>query len=69
MPMDFLGRAISLVVETEVIMNIDASDECPEDEVRDMVSFLESATQDACNNSCRHRECLSIGHYPYIVIT
>lgn len=63
-----LRQTMTLLANVEVIILIDALDECPEDDVRDMVAGLESIMQDAFENNIRQLVCLSSRHYPHIVV-
>jgi ankyrin repeat protein len=47
---------------------IDALDECEEDQVREMVAFLESLGQTAVSSQIRLRVCFSSRHYPTITV-
>jgi hypothetical protein len=45
---------------------IDALDECPESEIRDLVEFFEDLGEIAAAKSIRFRVCLSSRHYPNV---
>ena len=51
-----------------LICFIDALDECDEDEIRDLVVFLENLGQIAISSQIRFNVYLSSRHYPYISI-
>ncbi|KAJ6783074.1 hypothetical protein PWT90_06074 [Aphanocladium album] len=48
---------------------IDALDECPELEIRDMISFFEALGEKAVSKGISFRVCLSSRHYPHITIS
>ncbi|KAI9150018.1 Trans-aconitate decarboxylase 1 [Paramyrothecium foliicola] len=48
---------------------IDALDECDEDQIRDMVSFLEQLSQRTSSARVKVRICFSSRHYPHISIS
>jgi ankyrin repeat protein len=64
----FLLQAVELLKENHIIIFIDALDECKEDDVRDMVGFLEDLGQEAITREISLNVCLSSRHYPYISI-
>ena len=64
----FLVQAVELLKEYHIIIFIDALDECKEDDVRDMVGFLEDLGQEAIAREISLNVCLSSRHYPYISI-
>ncbi len=47
---------------------IDALDECEEDQIRELVTFLERLGQLAISSQTQFQVCLSSRHYPYISI-
>lgn len=60
--------AIQNLKQYRLICFIDALDECDEDEIRDLVIFLENLGQLAISSQIRFNVCLSSRHYPYIYI-
>ncbi|KAI9862819.1 MAG: hypothetical protein M1824_000949 [Vezdaea acicularis] len=63
----FLSGAINRIRERQFIF-IDALDECEENEVRDMIEFLEQLANDALSRGVYLNICLSSRHYPHIRI-
>lgn len=59
----FLLQAVELLKENHIIIFIDALDECKEDDVRDMVGFLEDLGQEAITREISLNVCLSSRHY------
>ncbi|KAI8626193.1 ankyrin [Xylariaceae sp. FL1651] len=55
-------------IKKDLYCFVDALDECPEDEVRDMISFLEDLGTNTTNSNFKVRVCFSSRHYPYITI-
>ncbi|OQV08393.1 NACHT domain-containing protein [Cladophialophora immunda] len=47
---------------------VDALDECHEDDVRDMVAFFETLSQEAVQSGKHLQICFSSRHYPYISV-
>ena len=60
--------AIKEFKQSHLICFIDALDECEEDEVREMVAFLEDIGRLAVSIEFRFHICFSSRHYPYITI-
>ncbi|CAJ2508890.1 Uu.00g139160.m01.CDS01 [Anthostomella pinea] len=71
-PIETLKEAIGSVVEHlgtgQLCCFIDALDECPEDEIRDMILFFEDVGEKAAQANSHFRLCFSSRHYPYIAI-
>ncbi|KAI0475341.1 hypothetical protein GGR56DRAFT_508490 [Xylariaceae sp. FL0804] len=71
-PIETLKQAFETVVEQigarELLCFIDALDECPERDVRDMIHFFEDIGEKAAQSGYRIRVCLSSRHYPYITV-
>lgn len=67
---EILKEIFALVVEhlrdRRVVCFVDALDECPEDDVRDMISLFEELSDH--ENSCNFLVCFSSRHYPEITI-
>jgi ankyrin repeat protein len=63
-----LSSAIENLGQQHLACFIDALDECQEDQVRDMVGFLEHLGQLAVSSGIRLNIYLSSRHYPYISI-
>lgn len=63
---DILTSAIRTLGSRHLCCFIDALDECKEDQVRDMVSFLEELGRVAIASGTRLNICLSSRHYPHI---
>ncbi|KAK8005485.1 hypothetical protein PG990_011522 [Apiospora arundinis] len=61
-------QAIQSIVNTQVVCIVDALDECPEKEVREMVSSFSHLGQLAASDERRFKVCFSSRHYPYITI-
>lgn len=62
------SAAILLLGHTRLTCFIDALDECPEADVRDMVDFFEELGELAAEKSIRFRICLSSRYYPQVSI-
>ncbi|KAJ0163499.1 putative ankyrin repeat protein [Colletotrichum tanaceti] len=60
--------AIKRVERHRLICFIDALDECPEDQVREMLDFFQELGQRAVLNKTRMHTCFSSRHYPHINI-
>ncbi|WQF78469.1 Putative NACHT nucleoside triphosphatase, P-loop containing nucleoside triphosphate hydrolase [Colletotrichum destructivum] len=60
--------AIKRVKKRQVICFIDALDECPEDQVREMLDFFQELGQRAVLSKIRMHTCFSSRHYPHIGI-
>ncbi|KAK6856638.1 hypothetical protein PG995_006825 [Apiospora arundinis] len=61
-------QAIQSIADTPVVCIVDALDECPEKEVREMVSSFSHLGQLAASDERRFKVCFSSRHYPYITI-
>ena len=61
-------RVVENLAEVALVCFIDALDECPEDQVREMVEFLEELGESAANAGTDFRICLSSRHYPHITV-
>ena len=59
-------RATQKLGEKRLVCYIDALDECPEDDVRDMISFFEELGE--LEKTAEFRVCFSSRHYPEISI-
>ncbi|GJC91681.1 pfs domain-containing protein [Colletotrichum higginsianum] len=60
--------AIKRVKTHQVICFIDALDECPEDQVREMLDFFQELGERAVLSKTRMHTCFSSRHYPHIGI-
>ncbi|KAI4117550.1 MAG: hypothetical protein LQ338_007535, partial [Usnochroma carphineum] len=60
--------AIQKLEQRRLICFIDALDECGEDQIRDLMAFLEQLGELATMSQIHFRVCLSSRHYPYISI-
>ncbi|KAI1498822.1 ankyrin [Biscogniauxia marginata] len=71
-PLEGLKEAFGTIVEQlgirRLVCFIDALDECPEDQIRDMVSFFEDIGDKAVEADSDVRVCFSSRHYPHISI-
>jgi hypothetical protein len=65
---DILASAIGKLGRHRLTCFIDALDECEEEQLRDMVDFLEDLGRVAVSSQIRLNICLSSRHYPYISI-
>ncbi|KFA78982.1 hypothetical protein S40288_00553 [Stachybotrys chartarum IBT 40288] len=65
---DAFARVVAKLKQP-IVCYVDALDECPEEEVRDMVYFFEEISSQAVGHQGRLRICLSSRHYPHITIT
>jgi ankyrin repeat protein len=63
-----LAKAIEMLGGRALVCYIDALDECPIDEIRDMVSFFEDSGERAVAFGVRFNICFSSRHYPHITI-
>jgi ankyrin repeat protein len=61
-------QAVLVIDQQDIMIVIDALDECDEDEVREMVEFFENLGEDALCNSRKFRVLFSSRHYPHIEI-
>ena len=62
------AAAIQSLGQRRLTCFIDALDECEEDQIRDLVAFLERLGQLAISSQIHFHVCLSSRHYPYISI-
>ncbi|TQN71668.1 putative ankyrin repeat protein, partial [Colletotrichum shisoi] len=62
------GAGKSTIMKFLVICFIDALDECPEDQVREMLDFFQELGQRAVLSETRMHTCFSSRHYPHIDI-
>jgi hypothetical protein len=60
--------AVESLAQRSLTCFIDALDECEEDQIREMVAFLESLGQTGVSSQIRLRVCFSSRHYPTITI-
>lgn len=63
-----LSLVISGLTEKSVLCFIDALDECEEEQIREMIQFLENLGTAAVASRVSLRICLSSRHYPHITI-
>ncbi|KAF3398622.1 hypothetical protein DPV78_006348 [Talaromyces pinophilus] len=63
---EIFALAVDRLRDRGVVCFVDALDECPEDDVRDMISLFEELG--ARENSCNFLVCFSSRHYPEISI-
>ena len=63
-----LTTAVENLGEQKLMCFIDALDECEENQVREMVEFLEQLGHSAVTNGINFHVCLSSRHYPHISI-
>lgn len=66
---EMLSEAIFLLGGDRLTCFIDALDECPEDDIRDMIDFFEELGESATEKDIHLRICLSSRHYPQVSIT
>ncbi|KAL8995955.1 MAG: hypothetical protein Q9169_004428 [Polycauliona sp. 2 TL-2023] len=66
---DLFATAVQRLGERHLICFIDALDESDEDEIRDLVKFLETLGRPGASSPKYLRVCLSSRHYPHISIT
>lgn len=71
-PIEALKEAFdSVLMQTnsrELYCFVDALDECPEDEIRDMIYFFEELGERSVHSTSNMRVCFSSRHYPHITI-
>jgi len=65
---NLLANAIQTIDQHDIMIIIDALDECDEDEVREMVDFFEILGEDAVSNGRQLHVLFSSRHYPYVKI-
>ena len=63
-----LVQVMQRLDQHNVIVIIDALDECDEDEVRDMIALFEELGEDAVSNGRTFRVLFSSRHYPHITV-
>ncbi|KAF4555828.1 Hypothetical protein D9617_2g057920 [Elsinoe fawcettii] len=62
-------QVIGLLGGRRVLIFIDALDECPEDDIRDMLEYFEDEVQDAAQAGyVQLHVCLSSRHYPHVQV-
>ncbi|KAM0723139.1 hypothetical protein Q7P37_001339 [Cladosporium fusiforme] len=61
-------EAVLSLEEDRLTCFIDALDECPEDQVRDLIEFLEDLGHSATSKAIDFHICFSSRHYPYVNI-
>ncbi|KAK2600096.1 hypothetical protein QQS21_005182 [Conoideocrella luteorostrata] len=61
-------RTILGLGQSDVVCFIDALDECDEDEVRDMISFLESLSEKSTSAGINFKVCFASRYYPSISV-
>jgi hypothetical protein len=66
---ELFEQAIQGLGQSSIACFIDALDECDEDQIRDMISFIERVGKLANSNKVRFRICFASRHYPHITIT
>lgn len=64
-----LEQAIQSLGHSSVVCFIDALDECEEDQVREMIQFLERISGIAVSNGLCFKVCFSSRHYPHVTIS
>ncbi|KAK2593104.1 hypothetical protein QQS21_009194 [Conoideocrella luteorostrata] len=62
-------KAVQGLGRSSLMCFIDALDECDEDQIRDMVSYLELLSKTTTTTGIKFRVCFSSRHYPHISIT
>lgn len=65
---ELFEQAVQRLGQHRLICFIDALDECAEDEIRDMISFLQTTSADTTSAGIEFYVCLSSRHYPHITI-
>ena len=65
---DTFLQAVERLKQEHLLCLVDALDECPEDQVRDMIEYFESLNDLAISNRIRFHVCFSSRHYPHISI-
>lgn len=65
---ELFEQAVQRLGQHRLICFIDALDECAEDEIRDMISFLQTISADTTSTGIEFYVCLSSRHYPHISI-
>ncbi|KAM0696878.1 hypothetical protein Q7P36_002949 [Cladosporium allicinum] len=62
------SEAVAKLGQDRVTCFIDALDECPEAEIRDMIEFLEELSESTAEEDIGLRVCFSSRHYPQITM-
>lgn len=62
------SQAVHDLGESSLMLFIDALDECDEDQIRDMVAFLQDIAGKARQKNCILQICFASRHYPQITI-
>ncbi|EXJ70924.1 uncharacterized protein A1O5_05916 [Cladophialophora psammophila CBS 110553] len=65
---DAFQAAIRCIGTKSLVCFVDALDECHEDDIRDMVAFFETLSQEAVQSGTQLHICFSSRHYPYIAV-
>lgn len=65
---DIFSRVVEKMGSQPLICYIDALDECPEDEIRNMIYFFEELGDQSAEVNGRLYICFSSRHYPHITI-
>ena len=65
---EFIRSVINKRQPTPLLLLVDALDECNDQDVRDVVGFLECLSIDAVQAGVMLRICLSSRHYPYVSV-
>ncbi|KAI0138930.1 hypothetical protein F4776DRAFT_42914 [Hypoxylon sp. NC0597] len=63
-----IEEVVCAMEEASIVCFIDALDECEEQEVRDMLSFLQTISEQAASIRTKLRVCFASRHYPHITI-
>ncbi|KAK1585010.1 uncharacterized protein LY79DRAFT_704988 [Colletotrichum navitas] len=66
---ELLEEVFRNLKDESVTCFIDALDECDEDQIRDMVSFFESVSENTTAMDIGFQVCFSSRHYPHITIS
>lgn len=66
---DVFRDAINSLRSDRLTCYVDALDECPEEDARDMVSFFEELGELSMNNETKFYVCFASRHYPHISIS
>ncbi|OTA83961.1 hypothetical protein M434DRAFT_175951 [Hypoxylon sp. CO27-5] len=65
---NLLRQAIEQFGDRPLVCYIDALDECPEDQVRDMIGYFQTILERTARSRCNFKICLSSRPYPNIAI-
>ncbi|OTA89295.1 hypothetical protein M434DRAFT_398707 [Hypoxylon sp. CO27-5] len=63
-----IEQSVRALEEASIVCFIDALDECEEQQVRDMLSFLQNIIEQAASARTELRVCFASRHYPHITI-